>query len=144
MQALATSSTRLAGCQVLHRTDSLSTYWLVANAGSRRSSRLCLMARQIWPVCWGANISADIEARLDAFLLNDKAASTVRSYACQQRQYALFCQQLSVPDVLRFEPRTQAQSIMGRAVHGYKLSTGELGVHTVWRSMEVRQAVGCC
>ena len=98
---------------------------------------------------WSPEFSADIEARLDAFLLGDRAASTVRSYACQQRQYALFCQMLSVPDARRFEPRTIAQWVMGRADHGYKLSTVELGVHAIgalcmhsfWRSTEIRQAI---
>ena len=41
----------LAGTHVLHRTDSLSTYWVVANACSRRSERLSILARHIWLLC---------------------------------------------------------------------------------------------
>ena len=56
---------------------------------------------------------------------------------------------LSVPDAGRFEPRTIAQWVVGRAVHGYNLSTVELGVHAIvvlcghsfWRSTEIRQAI---
>ena len=49
--ALSAFAHDLAGTQVLHRTDSVSTYWVVANAGSRRSERLSMLARHIWLLC---------------------------------------------------------------------------------------------
>ena len=51
VEALATFAMALAGGRVLHCTDNLSTYWMVANAGSRRSARLCVLARQGWLIC---------------------------------------------------------------------------------------------
>lgn len=59
--ALQTFAHSLAGTQVLHRTDSLSTYWVVANAGSRRSARLSWIARQIWFICLQHSISLSSE-----------------------------------------------------------------------------------
>ena len=53
---------------------------------------------------WATAFSAHIEAWLDAFLLTNKAGSTLQSCACQLRLYALFCQQLLVPNAMRFEP----------------------------------------
>lgn len=55
--ALQAFAHTLAGTQVLHRTDSVSTYWVVANAGSRRSERLCWLARRIWFLCLQHHIS---------------------------------------------------------------------------------------
>lgn len=55
--ALHTFAYTLAGTHVLHRTDSVSTYWVVANAGSRRSERLSVLARQIWFLCLQHSIS---------------------------------------------------------------------------------------
>ena len=46
--ALVTFAAHLQGQSVLHRTDSVSTYWVVAHAGSRRSERLTVLARSIW------------------------------------------------------------------------------------------------
>lgn len=50
-RALCSNIVELAGQSVLHRTDSLSTYWVVANGGSRRSTRLSDLAREIWLFC---------------------------------------------------------------------------------------------
>ena len=103
--------------------------------------------RSVAVTSWSADSQLEMRARLHAFLPGDRAA-TVQSYACQQRQYAFFCYMLSVPAARHFEPMTIAQWIMGRAVHGYKVSTVELGVHAIgalcghssWRSTEIRRA----
>lgn len=60
-QALALLVRDLAGTKVLARTDSISTYWIVANAGSRRSERLSVLARQIWLICLQHNILLSCE-----------------------------------------------------------------------------------
>ena len=59
--ALSAFAHDLAGTQVLHRTDSLSTYWVVANAGSRSSERLSMLARHIWLLCLQYSISLSSE-----------------------------------------------------------------------------------
>ena len=51
----------LQGQSVLHRTDSISTYYVVANAGSRRSDRLTFLAREIWLMCLQCSISLACE-----------------------------------------------------------------------------------
>ena len=60
-EALLSFAHDLAGTQVLHRTDSLSTYWVVANAGSRRSERLSMLARHIWFICLRHSIGLSSE-----------------------------------------------------------------------------------
>ena len=60
-EALLSFAHDLAGTQVLHRTDSLSTYWVIANAGSRRSERLSMLARHIWFLCLRHSISLSSE-----------------------------------------------------------------------------------
>ena len=55
-EALHALAQDLSGTQVLHRTDSISTYWVVANAGSRHSERLSVLARQVWLICLQHNI----------------------------------------------------------------------------------------
>ena len=59
--ALQVFAHELAGTYVLHRTDSISTYWVVANAGSRSSERLSMLARQIWLICMQYAISLSSE-----------------------------------------------------------------------------------
>ena len=60
-EALRTFVSYLAGQSVLHRTDSISTYWVVTHAGSRRSERLTVLARSIWLICLQGNISLACE-----------------------------------------------------------------------------------
>ena len=59
--ALLTFSSHLAGQSVLHRTDSVSTYWVVAHAGSRRSERLTVLARAIYLICLQSHIALACE-----------------------------------------------------------------------------------
>ena len=59
--ALEVFAHELAGSYVLHRTDSISTYWVVVNAGSRRSDRLSMLARHIWLICLQYGISLSSE-----------------------------------------------------------------------------------
>ena len=69
---------------------------------------------------------------LTQFLRTAHAPSTIAAYASQQRQFQLFCQMLGVPSPQQcFHPDVLAAWVMGRSVHGYKLSTIELGVHAV-------------
>ena len=55
--ALVTFAADLSGQSVLHRTDNISSYWVVAHAGSRRSERLTALARSIWLVCLQCSIA---------------------------------------------------------------------------------------
>ena len=59
--ALLTFATDFQGQSVLHRTDSVSTYWVVAHAGSRRSERLTVLARDIWLICLQCSVSLSSE-----------------------------------------------------------------------------------
>lgn len=69
---------------------------------------------------------------LAAFLRSAQAPSTQATYASQQHQYRQFCLQLGMPSPADcFQPDVLAAWIMARSVHGYKLSTIELGVHAV-------------
>jgi hypothetical protein len=47
----------LADQVVLHRTDSISTYAVVSNGGSRRSQRLTDVVRRVWLYCLAYNIT---------------------------------------------------------------------------------------
>ena len=59
--ALLTFAGDLSGQSVLARTDSISTYWVIAHAGSRRSERLTVLARDIWLICMQCSIALAAE-----------------------------------------------------------------------------------
>ena len=59
--ALVTFASHLLGQSVLHRTDSVSTYWVVAHAGSRHSERLTVLARSIWLITLQLSMSLACE-----------------------------------------------------------------------------------
>ncbi len=48
-ESIGSLSSELSGCAVLHRTISNSTYWVVANAGSRRSGKTMQTASGLAP-----------------------------------------------------------------------------------------------
>ncbi len=50
-RVLVAAGDELRGQVVLHRTDSLSTYWVVQNGGSQRSARLTAIVRRIMVYC---------------------------------------------------------------------------------------------
>jgi integrase len=80
---------------------------------------------------WGGDYAARLEGDWQRLLQLDLASSTHRSYAYHQRQYSEFCRLMGrreLPD-----PHTLAQFVVGRAQHGYALSTIEQGVYAVQR-----------
>ena len=70
---------------------------------------------------------------LTTFLRTSQAASTMATYASQQRQFEQFCTLLlGMPSPHAcFQADVVAAWVMGRSVHGFKLSNIELGVYAV-------------
>lgn len=80
---------------------------------------------------WSAEFMQRIQTNFGDFMRMDLADSTRRTYAAQQEQYKVLCRQMGVPE----QPAAEvlARFVVGRAVHGYKLSTIESGVAAVAR-----------
>jgi integrase len=80
---------------------------------------------------WDADFMRRLKTQFGDFLRLDLATSTQQTYASQQQQHKAFCSHMGVAqqpaaDVL-------AKFIVGRAMHGYRLSTIECGVSAVAR-----------
>ena len=69
--------------------------------------------------------------QLEEFLVSARAEATQATYESQRRQFLQFCQQLGVDGEQRFSTQVLCLWIMGRAQHGYKLSTIEIGLHAL-------------
>lgn len=80
---------------------------------------------------WGVGYSQQFEQDWDSKLQVDLASSTQRAYGSHQRQYQEFCERMRRP--VRPDPHTLAQFVIGRAEHGYALSTIEQDVYAVAR-----------
>lgn len=80
---------------------------------------------------WGDGYAAKLEGDWDQLLQLDLASSTHRAYGYHQRQYKQLCVLMGRREVP--EAHTLAQFVIGRAQHGYALSTIEQGVYAVQR-----------
>jgi integrase len=80
---------------------------------------------------WGAEYAAKLEREWEQLLQLYLAESTHRAYDYHQRQYRELCKLMGRPE--QPEAHTLAQFVIGRAQHGYALSTIEQGVYAVQR-----------
>jgi len=89
-------------------------------------------SRQPVPVSrWDRSYADRLEADWDRLLQLDLASSTHKTYTYHQEQYRTFCSLMGRRE--RPEAHTLAQFVIGRAQHGYALSTIEQGVYAVQR-----------
>ncbi|WIA28653.1 hypothetical protein OEZ86_011189 [Tetradesmus obliquus] len=89
-------------------------------------------ARKPVPVeAWPAGFVLELREKWQDILQLDLAQSTHRSYGWHVRQYRQFCVAAGAPQ----QPHAQvlAQFVVGRAQHGYAVSTIEQGVYAVAR-----------
>lgn len=80
---------------------------------------------------WGRGYVTQLQENWRDYLQLDLANSTHRSYDYHQRQFKEFCRLAGLP--VEPAPRALAQFVIGRAEHGYALSTIEQGVYAVAR-----------
>lgn len=80
---------------------------------------------------WGQSYVDGLQSNWRHYLQMDLANSTHKAYDYHQRQFKEFCRMAGFPP--RPEPRALAQFVIGRAEHGYALSTIEQGVYAVAR-----------
>lgn len=80
---------------------------------------------------WGRGYMAQLQENWRDYLQMDLANSTHRAYDYHQRQFKEFCRLAELP--VKPAPRALAQFVIGRAEHGYALSTIEQGVYAVAR-----------
>jgi integrase len=106
-------------------------------------SQICLRIARSLPMgsgdtagrfLWTSGVRNYVELLEDGwwqFLQRDLAGSTHKAYGYHQQQYRAFCRLMGRPE--RPDAHTLAQFVMGRADHGYALSTIEQGVYAVQR-----------
>lgn len=80
---------------------------------------------------WGEEYMQRLTGRWQDFLQLDLANSTHRAYGWHQDQFRQFCRLAGLPE--RPTERAVAQFVVGRAQHGYALSTIEQGVYALAR-----------
>ena len=86
--------------------------------------------RQPVPVAdWGAAYAEVLEQDWSRLLQLDLATSTHRAYGYHQEQHRALCRLLGRRE--QPDAHTLAQFVVGRAQHGYAMSTIEQGVYAV-------------
>lgn len=114
---------------------------IVGRKASGQRRQLTPGRRPVQVERWNLDFLAQADQLLQRFLAQDISESTRRTYTPHVKQFKAFCHRMErkpQPD-----PDMVAMWVMGRALHGYKTSYIELGVHAVARwSMEESGSAG--